>query len=222
MRKKVSIVLMLAIVLNIWLAISENAVMATAQTFFDVAEDHWAYGDIMKLADMGVINGFEDGEFRPNEHVTRAQAAKMMVVLFKLEDFDIGNAEQFAEFEPNYIYKFLGIEKGQNLDNVYVPWDSDILIEEWSRGDLTDIIPDLSNEWYAPYAKKMPPFMGEVQGTYHIFGPNCEEPRDDLVCALMKVCYAQNQIEPPVRDDNINYYELLGEMSTAIYGPLKC
>lgn len=44
-------------------------------------ENHWAKSAIMKWKDKGVINGFEDGTFRPNEAVTNAQFAKILVDL---------------------------------------------------------------------------------------------------------------------------------------------
>lgn len=35
--------------------------------------------EIMKLTELGIINGYEDGTFRPNNHITRAQTVKMIV-----------------------------------------------------------------------------------------------------------------------------------------------
>ncbi len=45
--------------------------------FPDVPSSHWAAGYIGALANEGVINGFEDGTFRPNDSVTYEQAVKM-------------------------------------------------------------------------------------------------------------------------------------------------
>lgn len=45
-------------------------------SFADVGE-HWAKGYINALAAKGVINGYEDGTFRPDNAVTRAEAAKI-------------------------------------------------------------------------------------------------------------------------------------------------
>ena len=46
--------------------------------FKDVPETHWAYKAIESLADMGIINGYEDGTFKPDEAVTRAELATML------------------------------------------------------------------------------------------------------------------------------------------------
>jgi S-layer homology domain len=50
--------------------------------FFDVPSNHWAKGFIEALATQGIINGFPDGTFRPDEGVTRAQFAAMVQKAF--------------------------------------------------------------------------------------------------------------------------------------------
>lgn len=47
--------------------------------FYDVPSDYWAYEEINYLAGRGIINGYEDGTFKPNNYVTRAQAVVMVV-----------------------------------------------------------------------------------------------------------------------------------------------
>jgi hypothetical protein len=48
--------------------------------FADVNEGDWADDPIQYLVDQNVMTGYADGTFRPNENVTRAQFAKMLVV----------------------------------------------------------------------------------------------------------------------------------------------
>lgn len=51
----------------------------TAQTrFSDVPSNYWASGFIAQLSQRGVIAGFPDGSFRPEQPVTRAQFATMV------------------------------------------------------------------------------------------------------------------------------------------------
>lgn len=47
--------------------------------FTDVPNDYWGSKYISKAVDAGVISGFEDGTFRPEETVTYEQAVKMIV-----------------------------------------------------------------------------------------------------------------------------------------------
>lgn len=48
------------------------------KTFKDVPSTHWAYDGITKAASNGLVNGFNDNTFRPNENVTRAQFARIL------------------------------------------------------------------------------------------------------------------------------------------------
>ena len=48
-----------------------------AASFTDVPTTFWAHDSIVKLADQGVILGYADGTFKPNNNITRAQAAAM-------------------------------------------------------------------------------------------------------------------------------------------------
>lgn len=45
----------------------------------DVTEDNWADGPVQYLYSKGIVGGYSDGNFRPNDIVTRAQFAKMLV-----------------------------------------------------------------------------------------------------------------------------------------------
>src|SRR5205085_706702 len=47
--------------------------------FSDVADGFWADDPIQYLVDQGIVSGYSDNSFRPNDNVTRAQFAKMIV-----------------------------------------------------------------------------------------------------------------------------------------------
>ncbi len=51
----------------------------TETGFPDVSAEHWAASFIKAAFDQGIINGFEDGSFKPDENVTYDQAIKMVV-----------------------------------------------------------------------------------------------------------------------------------------------
>ena len=46
--------------------------------FIDVFEGDWSYKYITKLAKSGIINGYEDGSFRPKNGITRAEIAVIL------------------------------------------------------------------------------------------------------------------------------------------------
>ena len=62
------------------LGVGEAAKYAAGETkFADVAADHWAAGYINVASDMGIINGYGNGTFGPEDQVTYAQAVTMIV-----------------------------------------------------------------------------------------------------------------------------------------------
>ena len=50
----------------------------TSGTFRDVPGSHWAFESVERAAKLGLVNGFSDGTFRPDEPVTRAQFVLML------------------------------------------------------------------------------------------------------------------------------------------------
>lgn len=85
--------------------------------FTDVNESHWAYKNILKLADRKVIVGYEDGSFMPEKNVTRAELVKIICVTFNLS----GQGDVFNDVKRNdWFSPFVsaashnGIIKGEN------------------------------------------------------------------------------------------------------------
>ena len=52
--------------------------------FTDVAEDASYLEAVTMLSKLGIINGYEDGTFLPDNTITRAEAAKVISELLKL------------------------------------------------------------------------------------------------------------------------------------------
>jgi hypothetical protein len=71
-------------------------------SFEDVEKEAaWAWKYIAELAAQGVFNGYTDGTFRPNQHMTRIEAIKAAVSLMGLED----QAKSQAEMETDLNFK---------------------------------------------------------------------------------------------------------------------
>ncbi|GAB4378389.1 MAG: hypothetical protein Kow00121_30100 [Elainellaceae cyanobacterium] len=51
---------------------------AAAIEFSDLSQDYWAYPFIINLSQRGIIRGLDDGTFRPDQPVTRAEFAAML------------------------------------------------------------------------------------------------------------------------------------------------
>ncbi|MBE9156680.1 S-layer homology domain-containing protein [Nodosilinea sp. LEGE 06152] len=69
-------------------------------TFSDVPPDYWAAQFIQALADRGVIRGFVDGSFRPNDPVTRAQFAVLVAQAFDRPT--VRSAVRFGDVPSSY------------------------------------------------------------------------------------------------------------------------
>lgn len=59
--------------------------------FSDVPFDYWASGYINTANGLGIINGYEDGTFKPDNSITYAEAIKMLVVALGYEPFAMHN-----------------------------------------------------------------------------------------------------------------------------------
>ena len=53
-------------------------------SFSDVPSDHWAFASIAVLSSKKIVNGYEDGSFHPDDSITRAEFASMLVTAFAL------------------------------------------------------------------------------------------------------------------------------------------
>lgn len=60
--------------------VTEAPTRPASKTFSDINQAPWAEKAIYALVDMGVINGYPDKTFKPNNPVTRAEFAKMITL----------------------------------------------------------------------------------------------------------------------------------------------
>lgn len=67
--------------------------------FNDVDESHWAASVIQTAYSSGIINGYEDGSFGPDEEVTFEQAVKMVMCAINYQ----GYAETFGGYPEGYL-----------------------------------------------------------------------------------------------------------------------
>ncbi|TFE04036.1 S-layer homology domain-containing protein [Jeotgalibacillus salarius] len=74
---------------------------ASAQTFSDVSTEFWAADEISYLSDMDIINGYEDGSFRPNQYLSKYQAALMFARALELDPWRV-NDPQFTDVPQDF------------------------------------------------------------------------------------------------------------------------
>ncbi|MBN2087747.1 S-layer homology domain-containing protein [Candidatus Peregrinibacteria bacterium] len=143
--------------------------MEEVKAFADVSKGHPNYEAIKYLSDNGVINGYSDGTFKPNNTVNRVEALKMLMLAFnagtgptqELTFTDTSNSEWYSTTLGTAVSK--GIVKGYD-DGTFRP-DTMVNKAEYLKMlfktngiELTDTITanpyaDVpKDEWYAPYA----------------------------------------------------------------------
>jgi hypothetical protein len=82
---------------------------AASKGFSDVPRSHWAYKEIMEMAERGIINGYNDGTFRPNNRVTRAEFAKIMIAAADVK-IDKKSVKQTFEDVPKSHWAYYYVE----------------------------------------------------------------------------------------------------------------
>ncbi len=68
-----------------------NSVAQVATDFVDVPSTHWASGYVAQAAGQGIVNGYGDGNFGPEDNVLYEQAIKMLVVTLGYTPFADAN-----------------------------------------------------------------------------------------------------------------------------------
>ncbi len=80
--------------------------------FSDLSPDHWAYDDIMEMVELGILSGYPDGTFRPNDVVTRAEFATIMVQALELQTARPASPT-FADVGPDH-WAFEDVESARD------------------------------------------------------------------------------------------------------------
>ena len=97
MKKVLSFVLVLAMILG-------SVSMVFAKEFSDVkAGDNYEEA-ISTLSDLGVIDGYTDGSFKPDAIVTRGQMAKLLISALGLKTSAAGTTTSFPDVPSTSVY----------------------------------------------------------------------------------------------------------------------
>lgn len=99
--------------------IEEDKPDASVGKFYDMGEATWALEAVESLYDRGIVSGYGDGSFAPNNSVTREEFIKMLVVAFNVPYED--KVCSFLDvFKDDWFYGYVcaaeaaGITKGQS------------------------------------------------------------------------------------------------------------
>ena len=137
-----------------------------AQSFWDVSKDHWAFEYIADLADRGVIDGYDDGSFKPERTVSRAEWAKIMVDAAGVTVND--NSVNFNDMSNHWANKYVNAAKNYltgytdgsyRPDQAAVREDVTVAMVKLKGYDLSDVDYSVLNDFtdtdsISNYAKK--------------------------------------------------------------------
>lgn len=83
--------------------------------FSDVSKDYWGYSAINALIEKKMINGYEDGSFRPEGLITRAEFARLMVNLYEASGKIASNDGEAFEDVEAHVWYYDAINKASGL-----------------------------------------------------------------------------------------------------------
>lgn len=69
----------------------------SAAAFSDLPSNHWAYGDITELTGQGIVNGYPDGSFAPDNPVSTGEFYKLMCMAIDPYYVAQGDTRPYAE-----------------------------------------------------------------------------------------------------------------------------
>lgn len=116
MRKILSLVLVLSLVLG-------SMSMAFAATSFSDIEDENVLKAVQRLNAFGIVDGYEDGSYKPGKDITRAEFAKLLVTALGLESAADAakGVSQFSDVTGTEWYAgAVNVAAGQGIVNGYL------------------------------------------------------------------------------------------------------
>lgn len=143
-----------------------NSTVLAAQAFTDIDSNHWAYWYVKTLSEEGVVVGYPDGTFRPDNNITRAEFATMAIKALHQDKAVIKSPYSFTDV-PKEHWAYDMINKAAYFDLVKGTSEGNFLPEETvSRAQVISIVvnalsvPDLTpdeakkilEESYSDYA----------------------------------------------------------------------
>lgn len=153
---------------NLMIGTNGGAAVEANRSTFDDVKSHWAENEVEKMATLGYLKGSQ-GNFRPDDSITRAEFVTLMVRLLGLETHgsetgfsDVYSGDWFAPYISSAVSE--GIIKGYD-DGTFKPENpitreeissllSSILDIQLSEEEVEEILVDFKDEvspWAKPY-----------------------------------------------------------------------
>ncbi len=120
----------------------DDSARESDSSFTDIS-GHWAEAEIERAATLGWINGYEDGTFRPDAEITRAEAMtlinRVLQRLPETADDLLDNMTTWSDVQPNAWY-YLAVQEATNshdfdrkADGVHETWTALTEAPDWEQ-----------------------------------------------------------------------------------------
>jgi hypothetical protein len=172
-------------------------------TFPDIPSTSWSYDAISEASRMGIIKGYEDGSFKPNASVSRAEFASMVVRAFGIES---KGSPSFSDTQDSWaaeaieVLKALGAISGYG-DGTFRP-DLEITRAEMVTilSRLTSFLPakenrfsDVASNWASEQINAFAS-AGIIKGKGDdTFAPDANATRAESVTVIIRLLHMLNQ-----------------------------
>ncbi len=136
----------ISLLLSLVLVLSLMTPVSIGETEFKDIQGHWAYEDIQKLINLGLLEGYPDGTIRPDSHITKAEFIKLLNSSLGLRDDNVVQLLYEDVTEEDWFYKelqkasFTGYIQG-DLEESFYP--NQAISREETAKMLGRIIPEI-------------------------------------------------------------------------------
>lgn len=137
----------LSVLLTASLIPAGGALAAGKQRFTDVPSGHWANAAISRLADLNIINGYQDGSFKPNAYITQEEFISMAAQILYGKSNAAPVAEEDIDVPPrwsDWAYESLAKHGITSLTDFWAS-DGDKRLVQITRAEAARIIYMLFN-----------------------------------------------------------------------------
>ena len=165
MKKVLSIVLSIAMVICLMPSMAFAATTtAQSSTVYSDTTGEACEGAVNVLSALGVVNGYEDGTYKPAQTVTRAEMAKLIVTALGLADYASATTSQFTDMTGStWAIPYVEYAASLNIVNGYgggkfgpndtVTYEQALTMVVRALG-YTDEAKEMNGTWPAVYVQK--------------------------------------------------------------------
>ncbi len=131
MKKIITLLITTALLCTSLLVSAENIV------YSDISKDDICYNHVSRLHDFGLVSGYGDGTFQPDNNITRAEASKLLCMAYNEKDGAKGELEYTDVHKNHWAHNYILTALDLNFmtgydDNTFRP-EQNITAEEFIK-----------------------------------------------------------------------------------------